>query len=76
VNFQLIPTILRDNIFVRNSTQSINRRGTSTLLVEQNADIALGVANHGHVLETGEDTLSRETKQLLSEEKVNQLTLG
>ncbi len=39
--------------------------------MEQNADIALSVAKHVHVLETGEDTPSGEAKQLLSEEKVN-----
>jgi branched-chain amino acid transport system ATP-binding protein len=44
--------------------------------VEQNADIALSITNHGYVLETGEVILSDEAKQLLAEEKVNQAYLG
>jgi ABC-type branched-subunit amino acid transport system ATPase component len=44
--------------------------------VEQNADTALSIANHGHVLETREDIPSAEAKQLFSEEKVKQFALG
>jgi branched-chain amino acid transport system ATP-binding protein len=44
--------------------------------VEQNAEIALRIANHGYVLETGEVVLAGEAKQLLSEEKVKQAYLG
>jgi len=46
------------------------------LLVEQNAAIALKVAHHGYVLETGEIALSGEAQQLLNEEKVKQAYLG
>jgi len=56
--------------------KDINQRGTTILLVEQNAEIALSIANYGYVLETGEVILSGEAKQLLSEEKVKQAYLG
>ena len=56
--------------------KDINRRGTTMLLVEQNAAVALNIAHHGYVLETGEIILSGEARQLLSEEKVKQAYLG
>jgi branched-chain amino acid transport system ATP-binding protein len=69
-----IAPFLVDRIF--EVIKDINRRGTTILLVEQNAAIALGIANHGYVLETGEVVLAGEAKQLLSEEKVKQAYLG
>jgi branched-chain amino acid transport system ATP-binding protein len=56
--------------------KDINQRGTTLLLVEQNAAIALSIANQGYVLETGEVVLAGEAKQLLIEEKVKQAYLG
>ena len=56
--------------------KDINQRGTTILLVEQNAAIALDSANYGYVLETGEIILSGEARQLLSEEKVKEAYLG
>lgn len=56
--------------------RDINQRGTTILLVEQNAAIALRIANHGYVLETGEIVLAGEAKRLLSEEKIKQAYLG
>ena len=56
--------------------KDINRRGMTILLVEQNAAVALNIAHHGYVLETGEIVLSGEARQLLSEEKVKQAYLG
>jgi branched-chain amino acid transport system ATP-binding protein len=56
--------------------RDINQRGTTILLVEQNAAVALSIANHGYVLETGEIVLAGEAKQLLSEEKIKQAYLG
>ncbi len=56
--------------------QDISRRGMTILLVEQNAAVALNIAHHGYVLETGEIVLSGEARQLLSEEKVKQAYLG
>lgn len=56
--------------------KDINQRGTTILLVEQNAAVALSIASHGYVLETGEVVLSGEAKQLLAEERVKQAYLG
>jgi branched-chain amino acid transport system ATP-binding protein len=56
--------------------RDINQRGTTILLVEQNAAIALRIATHGYVLETGEIVLAGEAKRLLSEEKIKQAYLG
>lgn len=56
--------------------KDINQGGTTILLVEQNAAVALGIAHRGYVLETGEIVLSGEAKQLLTEEKVKQAYLG
>ena len=56
--------------------RDINQRGTTILLVEQNASIALSIADYGYVLETGEIILSGDTRQLLSDEKVKEAYLG
>ena len=69
-----IAPLLVDRIF--EVIEDINQRGTTILLVEQNAAIALSIADHGYVMETGEVVLSGEAKQLLSEEKVKQAYLG
>lgn len=69
-----IAPLLVDRIF--EVIRDINQRGTTILLVEQNAAIALSIATHGYVLETGEVVLAGEAKQLLSEEKVKQAYLG
>jgi branched-chain amino acid transport system ATP-binding protein len=69
-----IAPLLVDRIF--EVIKDINQRGTTILLVEQNAAIALSIADHGYVMETGEVVLSGEAKQLLSEEKVKQAYLG
>ncbi len=55
--------------------KDISRRGMTILLVEQNAAVALNIAHHGYVLETGEIVLSGEARKLLSEEKVRQAYL-
>jgi len=56
--------------------QDINRRGMTILLVEQNAAVALNIAHHGYVLETGEIVLSGGARELLREEKVREAYLG
>jgi branched-chain amino acid transport system ATP-binding protein len=56
--------------------KDIGGRGMTILLVEQNAAVALNIAHHGYVLETGEIVLSGEARQLLSEEKIKQAYLG
>jgi len=69
-----LAPLLVDRIF--EVIRDINQRGTTILLVEQNAAIALSIATHGYVLETGEVVLAGEAKRLLSEEKVKQAYLG
>jgi len=56
--------------------KDINQRGTTILLVEQNAALALNIADHGYVLENGEVVLAGEAKKLLAEEKVKQAYIG
>ena len=47
--------------------REINEQGTPILLVEQNALMALDVANRGYVLETGQVALADDAKQLMRE---------
>lgn len=56
--------------------QTINRQGTTILLVEQNAYAALQIANRGYVLENGELVLSGVARELASDEKVKKAYLG
>ena len=50
--------------------------GITILLVEQNANIALSVANYAYVMETGKITLEGEAKSLLANEEVRKAYLG
>ena len=54
----------------------LNKAGTTMLLVEQNARMALGVANRGYVLETGRIIAGKEAKLLLQDETVKRAYLG
>ena len=54
----------------------INRQGTSVLLVEQNATMALGVADHAYVLDVGTISLSGPARQLAETDEVQRLYLG
>jgi branched-chain amino acid transport system ATP-binding protein len=54
----------------------INQRGTSILLVEQNARLALGLAHRGYVLETGTIVIHGNAKELISSEHVKKAYLG
>ena len=54
----------------------VNKQGTSILLVEQNALMALDVANRGYVLETGHVALADEAKALARNEQVRKTYLG
>ena len=56
--------------------QEINQTGTTVLLVEQNAHMALSIAHRGYVLATGEVTLSGPGRALLGNETVKKLYLG
>ena len=54
----------------------INRQGTSVLLVEQNATMALGVADLAYVLDVGEVSLSGDARELARTDEVQRLYLG
>ena len=56
--------------------RAIHARGTTILLVEQNANMALSVANRGYVLETGEMKVEGSPKELLGNEEVRAAYLG
>ena len=56
--------------------REIHARGTTILLVEQNANMALSVANRGYVLETGEMKVEGSPKELLGNEEVRAAYLG
>lgn len=56
--------------------KEINRKGTTVLLVEQNARAALDVADYGYVLETGAIAFSGTGKELLADDRVRQSYLG
>ena len=63
---QLIFDLIRD----------INRQGVTILLIEQNANMALKVADYGYVLEKGRITLHGPAKELRSNEEVKRAYLG
>jgi len=54
----------------------INKQGTTVLLVEQNALMALGVANRGYILQTGEIVLTDQASQLARNPAVREAYLG
>jgi branched-chain amino acid transport system ATP-binding protein len=56
--------------------QEINSAGTTVLLVEQNAHLALQIAHRGLVLETGQLTLVDEARNLLNNSKIREAYLG
>ncbi|MDO4289174.1 MAG: ABC transporter ATP-binding protein [Eubacterium sp.] len=69
-----LAPILVDEIF--SMIQTINSAGTTILLVEQNANKALRIANRGYVLETGKIKLSGNADELLSNAEVQSAYLG
>lgn len=56
--------------------QAINKQGTTIFVVEQNAAMALSIADRGYVLQTGEVVLSGSAKSLLENPMVQQAYLG
>ncbi|HHW39342.1 MAG TPA: ABC transporter ATP-binding protein [Bacillales bacterium] len=56
--------------------EEINRTGTTILLVEQNANMALSIANHAYVIETGRVVVSGTAKELQASEQIKQAYLG
>jgi branched-chain amino acid transport system ATP-binding protein len=56
--------------------RTINERGVTILLVEQNALMALDIANFAYVMESGRIVLEGSGKELLDNEKVQRAYLG
>ncbi|ERL13842.1 MAG: ABC transporter ATP-binding protein [Atopobium minutum] len=56
--------------------KSLNEQGTTILLVEQNAQMALSIANRAYVLETGRVSMSGDADELLHDKCVQQAYLG
>ncbi len=56
--------------------RSINKDGTTILLVEQNATKALSVANHAYIMETGRIVLEGPPEKLMNDEDVQEFYLG
>ncbi len=69
----LAPLIVQ-NLFA--TIRDIRKRGVTILLVEQNANMALSVADRGYVLETGTLTVEGTPKELLGNEQVRAAYLG
>ncbi len=69
-----LSPIMVDKIF--EVVADIHSRGTTVLLVEQNASRALGLANRGYVMDSGEITMSGDAKDLLDDPKVRAAYLG
>ena len=69
----LAPLVVQDIFTI---IREINRQGVTVLLIEQNANMALKIADLAYVLETGRITLSGTGAELLANEKVKEAYLG
>jgi branched-chain amino acid transport system ATP-binding protein len=69
-----LSPIMVDKIF--EVVDDIHKRGTTVLLVEQNASRALQLASRGYVMDSGEVTMSGDAKKLLDDPKVRAAYLG
>ena len=69
----LAPLVVQDIFTI---IREINRQGVTVLLIEQNANMALKIADLAYVLETGRITLSGSGAELLANEKVKEAYLG
>lgn len=69
----LAPLIVQD---IMSIIKTVNQEGTTILLVEQNANLALKIAHYGYVCETGHITLEGTGSQLLNDESVKAAYLG
>ncbi len=69
----LAPLVVKD---IFNIIKTINESGITVLLIEQNANMALKIADYGFVIETGSITLSGTGEELLRNESVKEAYLG
>lgn len=61
---------------IRDLIVEINRQGTAILLVEQNATMALSIAEHGYIMETGKLVMDKPAAELMRDEDVQEFYLG
>ena len=69
----LAPLVVKD---IFDIIQTVNKSGVTVLLVEQNANMALKVADKGYVLETGHVTMEGTGAELLADESIKEAYLG
>ena len=69
----LAPLVVQDIFSI---IREINRQGVTVLLIEQNANMALKIADLAYVLETGNITMSGTGAELLADERVKEAYLG
>ena len=61
---------------IRDIIVDINQQGTSVLLIEQNATMALSIADYGYIMETGKVVMDGPAAKLLDDEDVKEFYLG
>ncbi len=61
---------------IRDIIVEINKQGTSVLLIEQNANMALSIADFGYIMETGKVVMDGDPQKLLKDEDVQEFYLG
>jgi branched-chain amino acid transport system ATP-binding protein len=69
-----LSPIMVDKVF--EVVRDVSARGVTILLVEQNASRALGIANRGYVMESGNVTMNGDAKELLNDPRVRAAYLG
>jgi branched-chain amino acid transport system ATP-binding protein len=69
----LAPRLVRQ---IRDLIVAINGQGTTVLLVEQNANMALGIAEHGYIMETGKVVMDAPAATLRADTDVQEFYLG
>jgi branched-chain amino acid transport system ATP-binding protein len=69
----LAPLLVQE---VRETIVEINQQGTSVLLIEQNANMALSIAHHGYIMETGKLVMDGDPARLLRDDDVKEFYLG
>ena len=69
----LAPLLVKE---IFNIIKAINEQGTTILLVEQNAKMALSIANRAYVIETGTIVLSGEAQEVMQSDSVKKAYLG
>jgi branched-chain amino acid transport system ATP-binding protein len=69
----LAPLLVKE---ILNIIERIQKQGITVLLIEQNANMALSIANRAYVMETGRIVLEGSAKEFLSDERVKKTYLG